>query len=136
MYTETKNGIVERRELKNYPVVAGLTPQQLDAIWTEQMGYASASYSTQIQNNLKTSTKMSVDALVNDKLGEFGPTSLQAVSAFGPFSRGLHFILKKLFKLNEIEFVVLHAKDFKSLQKRKKYEYSDLLIKKEKQKYK
>jgi len=32
-----------------------------------------------------------------------------------PFSRGLHFILKKLFKLNEIEFVVLHAKDLKSL---------------------
>ncbi|MBA7520929.1 hypothetical protein ES705_13029 [subsurface metagenome] len=90
-YTALKQGIAEKRNVHELASAASLSPQQLRTIWPEHMKYPSTSVFSQSNLNLKSDAKISVDNIVNDKLGEIAPTSLEAMSMFGAFSAQAYY---------------------------------------------
>ncbi len=92
-YTGIKQRIAEKRDLQKYPSAAGLSPQQLKTVWDGLMGYTGLATSAISQSNInpRSNAKNSVDAIVNNKLGEIAPNSLEVMSMFGAFGAQAYY---------------------------------------------
>jgi hypothetical protein len=108
-YTGIKQGIAEKRNVQELASAAGLSTQQLKTVWTEHMQASSTSAFAQSKSSLNPNAKNRVDNIVNDKIGEITPNSLEAMSGLGALGAQAYYapefeeIITQLSEINSLK---------------------------------